>query len=219
MAAAWLLTFVALGGVATGVFMGQWRKGSSQVAAAGGGLLFGIALFLVIPEIARSLGWALGFALALAACGGLALLDRFLIHIGHSPVEGVIGPLLAATAVHSFLDGWSLRALSMQPVANIAVPLGLALHKFPEGLALGLITRRSMSWTRALGASAIVEGLTLVGATVEPKVNESGAAQFGNWWTAIVLGIVAGSFLFLGFHSFLENWGKADDKRRCSAPK
>lgn len=211
MAAACLLTVLALGGVAAGVYMGQWRRGSSHLAAVGGALLFGIALFLVIPEIARSLGWALAFCLSLTTCGGLALLDRFLTHTGHSPTEGVIGPLLTAAALHSFLDGWSVRALSIQPLANVAVPLGLALHKLPEGLALGFITRKSMSSSsRALAASAGVESLTLFGAIVEPTVNESGAARFGDWWTGIVLAIVAGSFLFLGIHTFLETRRKAE---------
>jgi zinc and cadmium transporter len=205
MAAAWLLTLLAWGGIAAGLFLGQWRRASSQVAAVGSALLFGVALFLVIPEIAGRLGWAVAFGLALAVCCLLVLLDRFLIHGAHSPGE-VIGPLLAAAAVHSFLDGWSVLALSIQPFASVAVPLGLALHKVPEGLALGLITRRSMSSnSKALAASAGVESLTVVGAIVERGVNESGAATFGAWWTAIVLAVVAGSFLFLGYHTFLED--------------
>jgi zinc transporter ZupT len=205
MPAAWLLTLLAWGGIAAGLFLGQWRRASSRLAAVGSALLFGIALFLVIPEIADRLGWAAAFGLALAVCCGLVLLDRLLIRGGHSARE-VIGPLLAAAAVHSFLDGWSVCALSIQPLANIAVPLGLALHKLPEGLALGLITRKSMSSSsQAFAASAGVESLTLVGALVERGVNESGTARFGVWWTAIVLAIVAGSFLFLGYHTFLEN--------------
>ena len=205
MAAAWLLTLLAWGGVVAGLFLGHWGKASSQLAAAGAGLLFGIALFLVIPEIAVRLGWAPALGLAVAVCCVLILLDTLLIRGGHSARE-VIGPLLAATAVHSFLDGWSVRALSVQPFASVAVPLGLALHKVPEGLALGLLTRRSMSSaSKALAVSAGVEGLTLVGAIVEPGVNASGTARFGVWWTAIVLAIVAGSFLFLGYHTFLEN--------------
>jgi zinc and cadmium transporter len=205
MSAAWLLTLLAWGGVVAGLFLGQWHRASSHLAAAGGALLFGIALFLVIPEIAGRLGWAAAFGLALAVCCVLMLLDRLLRHGSHSARE-VIGALLTATAVHSFLDGWSLRAFSVQPFASVAVPLGLALHKVPEGLALGLITRRSMSSiSKALAVSAGVEGLTLIGALIEPGVNASGTAKFGNWWTAIVLAIVAGSFLFLGYHTFLEN--------------
>ncbi len=197
MAAAWVLTLLAFGGILAGVFAGQWRRAPSHLAAVGGVLLFGIALFLVIPEIARSLGWALAFGLALMVCGGLVLVDSLIRHT-------LIAPLLVATAVHSFLDGWSVRALSLEVFASIAVPLGLALHKIPEGLALGMMTRKSMSsvsW--ALGVSAGVEALTLVGAIVEPRISESGTARFGAWWTAIVLAIVAGSFLFLGVHAFV----------------
>jgi zinc transporter ZupT len=204
MAAAWLLTLLAWGGVIAGLFLGQWRKASSPLAMAGGGLLFGIALFLVIPEIAGTLGWVPAFGLALAVCCVLILLDRLLIQGSHSAGE-VVGALLTATAVHSFLDGWSVRALSVQPFASVAVPVGLAVHKVPEGLALGLITRRSMSSiSKAIAVSVGVECLTLIGALVEPGVNASGTARFGTWWTAIVLAVVAGSFLFLGFHTFFE---------------
>lgn len=197
MALAWLLTLLAFGGILAGAFAGQWRKGSSQMAAVGGALLFAIALFIVIPEVARNLGWALAAGLALLVCGGLMLVDRLLRHT-------LILPLLAATALHSFLDGWSVRALSAQSFASVAVPLGLALHKIPEGLALGFLTRKAMaSASKAVAASAGVEALTLAGAIIEPRVSASGAARFGAWWTAIVLAVVAGSFLFLGVHSFV----------------
>lgn len=204
MAAAWLLTLLALGAVLSGVFLGESRVWSSHVAAAGGGLLFGISLFWLIPDIVETSGWILAFGLALAACGIIAAVDGFLSRVGRSPGHGVIAPLLAATAVHSFLDGWSVRALFVQPVADIAVPIGLALHKVPEGLALGWITRRSLSpaWKAAVAAGTI-ESVTLAGALIEPRANQSGSAAFGSWWTAAVLAIIAGSFLFLGFHAVL----------------
>ncbi len=209
MAAAWLLTLLAWAGVAGGLFLGQWRRASSHLATVGGVLLFAIAVFLVIPEVAQSLGWVLACGLAIGVCAGLMQLDRYLSRPGRCSPEGVIGPLLAATALHSFLDGWSVRAFSALAFATIAVPLGLALHKLPEGLALGLITRKAMpSIGAALITGILVEGLTLLGAIVEPRVNESGAATFGNWWTGIVLAIVGGSFLFLGVHSFVPHRGK-----------
>jgi zinc transporter ZupT len=115
--------------------------------------------------------------------------------------------LLAATAVHSFLDGWSVRALSGQPLTNVAVTLGLALHKVPEGLALGWIARRASSSTaRAALAAGAVELLTLAGAFIEPRANESGSLTFGTWWTAGVLTVISGSFLFLGFHALWPSW-------------
>lgn len=202
MAVAWALTLLAFGGIAAGLFLGISGKLSDHLAAAGGGLLFGISLFRVIPEIAEISGWIAGIALSAIACCALVGLDRLLIHTGHSPRHGVIGPVLAAAAVHSFLDGWSVRALAIQPVADIAVPLGLGLHKIPEGLALGWVARRSISTTARAGiAATAVEAMTLVGAFVEPRANQSGVAAFGAWWSAVVLAIVAGGFLFLGVHA------------------
>ena len=209
MAVAWLLTVLAWAGIAAGVYLSEPRKLSVHLAAAGGGLLFGISLFWIVPEMAETSGTGAAVALAFAACGVLAFLDRFLIHTGHSPRHGVLAPLFVATALHSFVDGWSLRALATQPLANIAVPLGLALHKVPEGLALGWVTRRSIDRPRkAMMACAAVEALTVIGAAVEPRANESGSAAFGPWWTIAVLAIIAGSFLFLGLHAVLPNWKK-----------
>lgn len=204
MAAAAALTLLALAGVIGGVFLGQSRELSSRLAAAGGGLLFGIALFWLMPEIAETSGWAAAILLPVAAACVLGALDKLLVHTGHSPRHGVLGPLLAATALHSFVDGWSVRALSVHPLTSVTVVIGLGLHKFPEGVALGWITRKSMSSSaRAAAASGGVEALTLLGAVVERRTDVFGAARFGAWWTAVVLAIIAGSFLFLGTHAVL----------------
>jgi zinc transporter ZupT len=202
MVAAALLTVLALLGVLIGGLLGQSRALSTHLAAAGGGLLFGIAMFWLMPEIAITTGWFLGPGVAAVAATGLFLLDWFLDRIGHSPRHGVLGPLLIATAVHSFLDGWSVSALGIKPLASIAVTLGLALHKVPEGLALGWINRKTTgSASRAIVVSSAVEMVTLVGAFVEPRADRSGEEAFGALWTAIVLAIVGGSFLFLAFHT------------------
>ena len=78
----------------------------------------------------------------------------------------------------------------------------MALHKIPEGLAIGLITRKSLpsAWKAAL-AAMLVESCTLLGAWIEPAANRAGALQFGSVWTTCVLGLIAGSFLFLGYHT------------------
>jgi len=210
MAVAWLLTVLAWAGIAAGVLIGEPRRLSAHLAAAGGGLLFGISLFWIVPDMAEVSGTAAAVVLAFAACGGVLLFDRILLHTGHSPRHGILGPLLAATAIHSFIDGWSLRALGSQPLTSITVPLGLALHKIPEGLALGWVARRSISSaSRALIPCVAVEALTVIGAAVEPRANESASAMFGPWWTVAMLAIIAGSFLFLGLHALIPNWKKA----------
>lgn len=204
MAAAYLLTLLGVSGAAAGLLLGKKRQFSAYLGAAGGGLLFGIAVFWILPEIASELNWLLAFFLAAGAYFGITLLDRFFESADPLPAQEVIGPLLAAAAVHSFLDGWSLRAVSNQQVANVVVPLGLALHKIPEGLALGWITGRSFTspW-KALTACAFAEAATIAGALIEPRVDQSATREFGAWWMAVVLAIIAGSFFFLGVHAVL----------------
>jgi zinc transporter ZupT len=211
MAVAWLVTALAIVGVLAGVFLHQSRWPSSHFAAAGSGLLFGIALFWLLPEVSEIAGW-LGAALMLLAVAGLlGLIDSALTHSGQSPRRGVVWPLLAATALHSFLDGWSVRALATQPPTRIAVPVGLALHKIPEGLAMGWITRRSTSsHGKAVAAASAAELFTLAGALAQPAINNSGMDRFGAWWTAVVMSIIGGGFLFLGFHAVLPHRRRAD---------
>src|SRR5581483_6425649 len=121
---AWLLTVVAWAGIVIGTLVGEIGTFSSPVGAAGAGLLSGIAIFWVMPEVAGGIGWMPALLLALAACFAMLGLDRVLAHSHHTPVRRVIGPLLAAAAVHSFLDGWSVRMFSGTSLAHVAVPLG-----------------------------------------------------------------------------------------------
>lgn len=204
---AWLLTIVAWAGIVIGALAGEIGTFSSPVGAAGAGLLSGIAIFWVIPDIAGTVGWTPALLLALAACFAMLGLDRVLAHSHHTPVRRVIGPLLAAAAVHSFLDGWSVRLFPGDSLAHVAVPVGLALHKLPEGLALGWISRKSFSSSaKAIAAGAAAEFATLVGALLEPHANRSGFVEFGIWWTSLVLAVIAGSFLFIGCHALLPDW-------------
>jgi hypothetical protein len=201
MAAAWTLTLLAIAGVIAGVMLGQSRWVSSQVAVAGGGLLFGIALFWLMPEIAAASGWAVAVLCTMAACAIIAAADALLMHAGHSPRTGAIVPLLVATGVHCFLDGWSVRALGARPMTDIAVAVGLALHKVPEGVALGWAVRRAIKApVEAVLAGSSIELITAAAAYFEPRVNASGISTVGHWWQPGVLAVISGSFLYLGFH-------------------
>jgi zinc transporter ZupT len=201
MAPAWVITLLALCGVLLGVLAGQRRVLSAHLSAAAGGLLWGISLFWLMPEIAEAAGWIMATCFTALACCLIAMLDRML-HAGDAAGQTVIAPLFTATALHSFFDGWSVRMMHSESFTGIATPVGLALHKIPEGVALGWIARRSIaSLPLAIASSAAVECMTLLGAITEPKANSSGVAVFGIWWTIAVLAVIAGSFLFLGFHA------------------
>jgi zinc transporter ZupT len=106
-------------------------------------------------------------------------------------LHGFATPLLAAAALHSALDGWSAGL-------GGAFVWGLAFHKIPEGIALGVIARASLESRRAaLLWCALAESSTLAGAGLErvlaPHMN---ATHFH-----ALLAIAGGSFLFLGGHA------------------
>jgi zinc transporter ZupT len=127
-------------------------------------------------------------------------------------LHGFAVPLLAASALHSFLDGWSIATAQMAAPLGIrvAVPLAVALHKIPEGIALGAIVRASIaSRRRALMWSVLVESTTLVGGVLGLLI----APRLGTEWVIYPLGLAAGWLFYLGAHAVHEEW-----KRRGAVP-
>ncbi len=124
-----------------------------------------------------------GFAL-------LAVIDRFVYPVcpacSHSHqheecatrLHGFATPLLVAAALHSALDGWSAVA-GQSTGFGLGLLGGIAIHKIPEGLALGVIARASLgSRASALAWCALAESATLAGAGLEsvlaPHMNSQG---------------------------------------------
>lgn len=207
MVAAWLLTVAAFAGIAIGM-SGRAPRPSGLLAAAAGGLLAGICLFWVLPEIAHRVGAFPALLLILAVAAALLILDQTLLPHGHGAKREILAPLLLATAVHSFLDGWSVRALSINPMDRVVVALGLGLHKIPEGIAVGWIVRRGLGRSaRSASIAGGVELATPLGAWVEPLAQRAGFVAFGTWWTAFVLAVVGGAFLFVGVHAIADERG------------
>ncbi len=185
----------------------------------GAGLLMGVAVFGLLPELARDLSWTLSLLIFAAGFGLLAVLDRVGIPIcpdcshdhdhGHCgvPLHGFAAPLLIAAAVHSLFDGWALGAAGSSGSAGtrIALPLALVLHKLPEGLALGGILKpavRSAGLAIALAMGA--EVMTLAGGAVSMGLS----ARFGSAWTSYPLALAGGFFLFLAYHALHGEWRK-----------
>lgn len=204
MAASWLLTLLAICGIFAGVFLVRSGRSSDYLAAAGGGLLLGISLFWLVPEVGEAIGLLKALLSAAAVAFVMVLADHALTHGGHSAHQKIIWPILVATALHSLLDGWSVRLLNTGALMNAAVIVGLALHKFPEGVGLGWVLRRShQSSRRALIAGTAAESFTLLGAAAEPQLNASAFQHFGAWWPDAIISLIAGGFIFLGLHAVL----------------
>lgn len=177
-----------------------------------------------MPELAGELGWAVGFPLFAAGYLLLFVTDRYIYPIcptcSHdhdhnacaTELHGFAGPLIGAMALHSFLDGWSIATVQLAaPLGlRVAVPLAIALHKLPEGIALGGILRAAMkNRGAALAWSVVAEGSTLVGGGLGLVL----APRLGAHWITYPLGITAGWLVYLGYHAIHEEW-----KRRGAGP-
>lgn len=224
IAAPALATAVGLAGAALGLWLTGIRRRAQVVLPFSAGVLLGVVLFGLAPELVVELGWTVSLTLFGAGYGLLLLLNRYAYpvcptcshdhdHIACSTeLHGFAGPLIAAAALHSFLDGWSIASVQLHvPLGlRVAVPVAVALHKVPEGIALGGILRASVkSRGAAMAWCTLVEGATLVGGVAGLMM----APHLGTQWITYPLGIAAGWLCYLGYHAVHEEW-----KRRGAAP-
>jgi zinc transporter ZupT len=113
-------------------------------------------------------------------------------------LHGFAGPLLAAAALHSALDGWSASAALQERVIGPGFIAGIAVHKVPEALALAVIARAALrSRSSALVWCIAVQCATLVGGALEAMF----APYLGAYGLHALLALAGGSFLYLGGHA------------------
>ena len=204
-----LITLIAVLSAAAGVWLTSFHGLSRRLVPFGGGVLLGVALFWVLPEMAEFFTWQVAI---LWLAGGfllLAAIDRFVYPVcpacSHSHqheqcatrLHGFALPLLAAAALHSALDGWSAAA-SQNAGFSMALIGAIGVHKIPEGLALGVIARASLgSRASALAWCALAQMATIAGAGFEsilaPHMSAPGLHA--------LLALAGGSFLYLGGHA------------------
>ncbi|MBV9505340.1 MAG: ZIP family metal transporter [Acidobacteriia bacterium] len=220
LAIAALATGVGVGASALGIWLAATGRQSSRfrrlLLPFSAGLLLGVALFGLLPELALEAGWK--WSLSLFGLGYLALaaFDRYVYPVcptcshGHDhsscmeSLHGFAQPLVTAAAIHSFLDGWSVATAQSAHVGlRVTIPLAVALHKIPEGLALGGVLRAAIhSRPAALGWCVLAEGATLVGGALGLAL----APQLGTAWILYPLGVASGWIFYLGCHAVHEEW-------------
>lgn len=224
IAVPFLAAIIGVAGAALGLWLTGLRQRVQMMVPFSAGVLLGVALFGLLPELAEQAGWLASGLLFAAGYGLLIGINRFAYPVcptcAHdhdhnscaSELHGFAGPLIAGSALHSFLDGWSIATVqSTAPLGlRVAVPLAVVLHKLPEGIALGGILRASMGQrATAMGWCALAEGATLLGGVLGLAI----APHLGTQWTMYPLGITAGWLFYLGQHAVHEEW-----KRRGAAP-
>jgi zinc transporter ZupT len=206
------LFLLTLLGAFAGIRLAEIPSISRRLLPFSGGLLVGIALFWILPEIAGRGGWLGGCAGLIAGFSLLWLIDRYLYpvcpscsHTHHhedcsQSLHGFAAPLLIASGLHSFFDGWSLAVSEQKGFEGLKVAflVGIGVHKLPEGLALGalLIAALGTEWRAMLGATA-AQSMMLAGGLLAALLADHLAAK----WTLAFLSVAAGAFVYLGYHA------------------
>jgi ZIP family zinc transporter len=185
------------------------------VSFAAGGLLAVTATHL-IPETTHLIGIGPG---AVAILGGLALfygIGRYVYALcpACSATDSEKGffqlsvVMMVAMGLHSLTDGLAIVAgfevsQSTGTALGFLLFVAVAYHKIPEGLALMTVVRASGHKTPvAFGITLLIEMVTGLGALVGLLLVHIAAHELG-----ILLGIVAGSFLYIVFFAILkEMW-------------
>jgi zinc transporter ZupT len=208
-------TLIGIGGAALGV--SSLMGGARKIVPFSGGLLIGVALFGVLPDLAGHYGWTTGVALLAAGVGALALFGRYVYPVCPScshdhehdscarVLHGFAGPLIAAACLHAFLDGLGISAAQHEEAGGFGAVLvfGVILHKIPEGVALGIMLRASVgSRVSAFWWCVLAEGATLAVGLFESAVT----GHTGTAWVTGALALAGGSFIYLGFHAVHGEW-------------
>ena len=217
LATAWM---AADSGILAGVLVAGPRRHFRKAIPLSAGVLLGVALFGLLPELAQDLSWTLSLLIFAAGFVLLTLLDRAGIAIcpdcSHdhehdgcaAPLHGFAAPLLIAAGMHSLFDGWALAATGWSASGGVkyALPLALILHKLPEGFSLGAMLRHSLrSRSLALLLAVLAESLTVAGGAISLVL----APRLGSGWTTYPLALAGGFFLFLAFHALHGEWKKS----------
>lgn len=214
-----LATLVACAGAGAGLLMTGARRRARLAVPFSGGVLLGVAVLGLLPELSAEMGWVPGGVLFTAGYLILMGVDRYVYpvcptcshdhdHAGCAAMlHGFAGPLAAATALHSFLDGWNIAAAQTGGGADlrVTVPFAIMLHKLPEGVALGALMVASVqSRWGALGLCVGAESLTVVGAMGALSI----APVLGSGWMIYPLALAGGFFVYLGMHAVHQEWRK-----------
>jgi len=207
---AFAIFLLAACSAAVGAYLTLPKGLSRKLVPFSGGILMGVALFWLLPEMAVVLGWPAAGSWIVGGAAALWAFDRYVYPVcpacapEHDHVHcetrlhGFALPLLAAAALHSALDGWTVMVGQAHPSLGPALVFGIAAHKAPEGLALGVIARASLA-TRfaALSWCVVAEAATLLGAALELAF----APYLGLPVLHALLALAGGSFLYLGAHA------------------
>lgn len=196
---------VALPALAAGMalFVSRRWTGPRGWSSLSGGLLAGMALFVVLPDAWSEAGAAGTLSALAAGLFTMLVVDRYVHPVcpecGGGEDWWGMAPLWAALAAHSLLDGALIGWARPGSMASWA----LLAHRVPEALATAALVRAAQRESKWVGVQMM--GLQL--ATLMGLVGAS-------WLDAAVLhqgyAFAGGALLFLGVHRLHRSWREAE---------
>lgn len=172
------------------------------------GALLAVTLLHIIPETLELIGTLRGITVIILGTAIFAAIGKYVYFMcpacaasatEHSGGYLRLGILLMVTmGIHSTVDGLAITAgTELVASTGLLILFAVSYHKIPEGMALVSVARLAgYSRGKALLATALIELTTALGAFIG-LIFLHGVNQI---WLGIVLGLVAGSFLYtVGF--------------------
>jgi zinc transporter ZupT len=187
--------FAVFSGIAS-ILVSRGQRSRALIPVSGV-LLVCVAVFGLMPELIAAVGWLRTLALAGTGYAILAILDHrgYAVCPSCSHGEKFAGSLVAATAVHAFVDGWGMAATERDAAVGSAIAAAILLHKIPEGIALGAMLKASSA---SNGAALAL----LVGAELPTVLGGfAGLRSAPGLWLNYPLALAGGTFIFLGLHA------------------
>jgi len=218
-----LCALAAFLGAAAGVWFTGFPDVARRMIPFSGAILAAIAIFWILPELSGTFGWAAGSMLMLGGVGIIAAIDRFVYpvcpacahthdhdHCG-TRLHGFATPLVIAALLHSLFDGWAF-ATGYADTSSHALSFGVAIHKIPEGVALGVILRAALKRRgQALLWAALIQAMTVLGGILQITA----APWLGPQWIAALLALGGGMLLYLGAHAMHGEWKRRATQRHA----
>ncbi len=192
-----------MAGACTGAYLRTGQGRGRWFVPVSGVILLAVSLFSILPETAGERGWLRAGLLFGAGYAVLYVVDRYVHPVcpscshSHSELDGFSAPLILATSIHAFIDGWGMTVAQNAGAGSMrtTIPIAVLLHKIPEGLALGVMLRAShKSRGAAAGWGAGAEFSTAVGAMAALSLTPG-------YWAGDLLAVAGGTFVYLGFHA------------------
>jgi len=212
-----------LGGAAGALYKPRSNAGTGLMLSFASGIMAGLVFFSIIPESLELAGvWIVVAALAIGAA--LAFFaNHILDHASGTPHSHI--PQASSEPPGTELSGrGSAAALDTDRNTTLFLAAAIALHNFPEGLALGsgaeldirlgvvwavLITLHNIPVGIAIGVSSVAEGksrprglLTAMLSGVPMVIGTAIGAAFGNagsLFLGAVFAVSGGALLYVDF--------------------